>query len=209
MTPSKEAALRRRILKPYFLTVDQVAHFYKSDSVTYGFRRVEKIVDGKKVITDYPIEVARKLINPQDPGCPNWHFLTNDRATVTKLARLLPRSQRPWMNDQRSTYSYGLEKDWYAEPAFSMSYKVRVKEWTGRPGPRHVGPFWVRTAKAKAPTTFWLQGRKVEAGDVSDLQVDTTLNGDELSYVEKVAMLRDRKAWSNAVRAGELPSFTE
>ena len=31
MTPSKEAALRRRILKPYFLTVDQVAHFYKSE----------------------------------------------------------------------------------------------------------------------------------------------------------------------------------
>ena len=51
--------------------------------------------------------------------------------------------------------------------------------------------------------------RHVEAGDVSDFQVDTTLNEDELSYVEKIAMLADKKAWAAATRAGELPGFTE
>ena len=209
MTKNKEAALRRRILKPHFLTVDQVQHFYKSDALTHGFRRVTKEVDGKEVSTDYPIEIARKLVNPQDPTCIHWHYLTDNHSTAQDIARLMPRSQKPWMNDQRSTFSYGKEKTWYSEPAFSTSFRTRIKEWMGKPNSRHAGPFWTKSEPTKRTPTIWLQGRKVEAGDVSDFQVDTTLNEDELSYVEKLAMLADRKAWADATRAGEIPRFTE
>ena len=209
MTTNKTIALRRRILKPYFTPVGEVGHFYKSHTLTHGFRRVA-LRYNKDVTKDYPIEVVRFMVNPQDPGCVHIHYLTNSYETAQRLSMMIPKDRRPWLNDQRSTWSYGLAETWHSEPAFSTSYRTRFNEWSGKPSPRQVGPFWLRNKKPKKSTTaIWLQGRKVEPGDVSDLQVDTTLNENELSYVEKVAMLADKKAWADAIRAGELPSFTE
>ena len=73
---------------------------------------------------------------------------------------------------------------------FRGPYGLQVEAFDSNPGPR-----------------IYLQGRYVDPSEVSDLQIDTTLNDAELSYVEKVAGRADKIAWANAVRAGELPGF--
>ena len=202
MSNPRELALRRRILRPRYVNIAEVGHFYKSHAVIHGFR-IGK--DGKQ----YPTEVARFMVNPQDPGCVHIVYFTSDRATAKTIAGLIPQEHRPWMNDQRSTFSFGKKESWHNEPTFSTSWHTRVKLWNGRPSANQVGPFWIKAAPKVSEPSIWLQGRKVEVGEVSDLQVDATLNENELSYVEKIAMLADRKAWTEATRAGEVPGFTE
>lgn len=73
---------------------------------------------------------------------------------------------------------------------FRGPYGLQVEAFDSTPGPR-----------------IYLQGRYVDPSEVSDLQIDTTLNDNQLSYVEKVAARADKVAWANAVRAGELPGF--
>tara|TARA_R110000744_G_scaffold162422_2_gene279049 strand:- start:4296 stop:4943 length:648 start_codon:yes stop_codon:yes gene_type:complete len=209
MSNPLELALRRRILRPRYVNIAEVGHFYKSHAVIHGVRVVTKEVDGKKKRFEYPIEVARFMVNPQDPGCVHIVYFTGKRATAQDIARLIPKDRRPWMNDQRSTFSFGKKESWHNEPAFSTSWHTRVKEWNGTPSANQVGPFWIKAKPKAYEPSIWLQGRKVAIGDVGDAQIDTNLNEDELSYVEKIAMLADKKAWAAATRAGELPGFTE
>lgn len=209
MSNQRELALRRRILRPRYVNIAEVGHFYKSHAVHHGFRVVYKEVDGKEKRFEYPIEVARFMVNPQDEGCVHIVYFTDDREIAKTIAALIPQEYRPWMNDQRSTFSFGKKESWHNEPTFSTSWHTRVKEWNGRPSANQVGPFWIKAAPKVYEPSIWLQGRKVEVGEVSDLQVDTTLNENELSYVEKIAMLADNKAWTAATLAGEVPGFTE
>ena len=56
---------------------------------------------------------------------------------------------------------------------------------------------------------IWLQGRLVDVGEVSDMQVDTTLDENQLTYVEKIAMLNERKAWRDAYLSGDFDAYAE
>ena len=53
-----------------------------------------------------------------------------------------------------------------------------------------------------------IQGVSRELDKVSDGQIDVSDNG-ELSYREKLALNARERAWADAVRAGELPGYTQ
>jgi hypothetical protein len=198
-----EQALRRRILRPHFIPASEVQHFYKSHVVTHGFRVVYKEVDGKKQRFEYPIEIARFMFNPHDPYRVHIHYITDNEETARRMSLMIPKSYKPWMNDQTSSYSYGLQESWHNEPTFSTQWRTQVREWQGTPSANQVGPFWNRKA---TPTPTKLQagdesiidpwGKRHVVGEVSDIQIDGTATT-EMSFTEKQRAIAERKSFEN------------
>jgi len=167
-----ETKLRRRLLKPTRLTTSEVSHFMKSHAIIHG-KTIGK--DGQA----YEQVVARVLIDP-DTGRKNIHYYTNKLETARRIAMKMPRHMRPWINDEMSTFSIGLKETWHNEPIFFSDRHFGIKEWQGRPSSNNVGPHWVKKDKevSNNPTDKYVDiwGRMTNVGEVSDIQIDTTLS---------------------------------
>ena len=165
-----ETKLLRRLLRPTRLTVSQVSHFMKSDAIVHG----KTVKDGKA----YDQVVARVLIDPET-GTKNIHYYTDNLETARRIAMKMPRHMRPWLNNEMSTFSIGLQETWHNEPTFIENRHFGIKEWEGKPSSRHTGPYWIKKVKevSNNPTDDYVDilGRMTNVGEVSDIQIDTTL----------------------------------
>ena len=171
-----ETKLLRRLLKPSFLPVQETHHFMKSDAIIHGKLDTGKLdKDGNPILIDQV--VARILIDP-DSGTINIHYYTDSRIVAGEIAKRLPRSKKPWMNNQMSTFSFGKQETWHNNPILFSDRHFGIKEWNGRPSSRHTGPYWVKKVKevSNNPTDdqvdIW--GRMTNVGEVSDIQIDTS-----------------------------------
>jgi len=140
----------------------------------------DAIIHGKTIGKDgeaYDQVVARVLIDP-DTGTKNIHYYTNKLETARRIAMKMPRHMRPWLNNEMSTFSIGLQETWYHEPTFIENRHFGIREWEGKPSSRQVGPFWVKTTEqSNNPKDDYVDilGRSVNVGDVSDIAIDSTL----------------------------------
>ena len=173
-----ETKLLRRLLKPSFLPVQETHHFMKSDAIIHGKLDTGKLdEDGKPILIDQV--VARILINPDDRNTVHIHYYTNSRAVAGEIAKRLPRSKKPWMNNQMSTFSFGKQETWHNNPIHFANRHYGIKEWKGRPSSNNVGPYWIKKVKEVSDNPkddyvdIW--GRMTNVGEVSDIQIDTTL----------------------------------
>ena len=201
----KQMKLRARVLKaaltPEVIPVSDVMGWRKSHWVTHGEYRNKK---GKLIQQT----VARYLIDQNNEHVVHIHYLCSNKDTAREIAKRIPKHHAPWFKGQRSTMSWGLEKDWHREPFIVPAMMAKVNKFDN-PSDRYVGPFYVAVARASDDKAYVeIQGVSRELGKVSDGQVDVSDNG-ELSYREKLALNARERAWADAVRAGELPSYTQ
>ena len=198
----KQLKLKARILKPSYLTVDQVQHFMKSHAVVHG-TVVGK--DGKV----RPQVIARYFENPDEPNVPHIHAYTNKKEKALRIFNMFKVAWQPWNPENErarmNTFSYGQKETWFTPPVFSDSFVTKLQMWQGKPSSRHVGPYWY---SRKEPTNrvVWIQGRLEDPEEVSDIQVGQT--EEPLSYSDKVMALKPLQEWAAKVRDGE-PTLTE
>tara|TARA_R110002051_G_scaffold150802_2_gene223343 strand:- start:904 stop:1524 length:621 start_codon:yes stop_codon:yes gene_type:complete len=200
-----EMKLRARVLKaaltPEVIPVSDVMGWRKSHWVTHG-----KYANKKNKLR--PQYVAQYLIDQNNPSLVHIHYLCWDKDTAREIAKRIPKHHAPWFKGQRSTMSWGLEKDWHHNPFFVPGMMATVNK-RDNPSDRYVGPYYVAVARAVNDKAYVeIQGVSRELDKVSDGQIDVSDNG-ELSYREKLALNARERAWADAVRAGELPSYTQ
>jgi hypothetical protein len=195
-----ELKLQRRILKPSYLTVDEVEHFLKNHAIVHG-TQVGK--DGKT----RPQVVARYLINPDEPNVPHIHFYTDSKEIALRIQRLFKVAWQPWNPEngkaRMSTYSFGKRETWFTEPALSDSFLTTLQRWRGEPSSRFVGPYW-NPRPEPTNQVVWIQGRLEEPGEVSDIQLGVS---EEFTFSDKVRTLKPLQRWADQVRAGEKPTI--
>lgn len=198
----KQLALKIRILRPSYLTVDQVEHFLKSHAIVHG------TVVGKDGKTR-PQVVARYLINPDEPNVPNIHYYTDRKETALRIQAKFDANWKPWNPDnaraRKSTYSFGKREDWFNEPLLSDSFITKLQRWEGTSSSRHVGPYWNPRPKTESvPRRVWIQGRLEDPEEVSDIQLGVS---EEFTYSDKVLALEPLQRRAAQVRAGEEPTI--
>ena len=216
----------RTSAKLQHIPVADTMHFIAGDAVIWGkVPKWKRDDEGQWVQDGYRHQwIARFLYDP-DAGAEHFHlychsieearkiyveaFLTHRKDMLKRINACVSMSfglQSEWMkpvvvfldppNAKKTTKPWVFVKPYDYEDKngnlnrFRGPYGLQVEAFDTTPGPR-----------------IYLQGRYVDPSEVSDLQIDTTLNDNQLSYVEKVAARADKVAWANAVRAGELPGF--
>ena len=123
-----------------------------------------------------------------------------------------------------TSMGFGLQEDWMKQPVIFIAppgVEKTTKPWCwvmnydyedadGNESDRR-GPYGLTYKEPEQDDGpyIWLQGRRVNVGEVSDMQVDTTLDENTLTYVEKLAMLNERKAWQEAYLAGDFDAYNE
>ena len=131
--------------------------------------------------------------------------------------------------EMRSTYSFE-EPPWRREPCFFSNVHTTLKhpDKNKQPSSFRVGPYWKIKAKPKTEeveepkpavivhdTTvndepmIEIWGKKVRPSEVEQILIDCSVVDDSMSYNEKAQRLKVRQAYADAVRAGEMPGFSE
>jgi|2_EtaG_2_1085320.scaffolds.fasta_scaffold26240_1 hypothetical protein len=219
----------KRAVKPAkkrLIKTDEAADFVSGDALTWGKRAKKvKLANGDWTIEKMvPIWIARFLLTEGGQEHIHWYCLSPEvarslywEAIYTLRTDLIKR-----IGDCVS-WSYGLQEDWMNNPVVFLNQEGQDKQI--KPFPFILpydyeddegntsdfrGPYGLTFAPPEEPGQYiWLQGRRVRVDAVPDLMIDTTLDEDTLTYVEKQFMLHDRRMYRQAVEAGELPAFTE
>jgi hypothetical protein len=210
------------------LKVEETFDFISGDAIIWGKVPVKGQDDnGDWVVKGYRDQwIARILLRPD--GTEHIHFYCHTQEEARKVfiqAFLTHRKDMLKRIYACASMSWGLQHpDWMkpvvvfldppgAEKTTKPSCWVKPYDYTDKDGePSNFrGPYGLEFEELADDNdpAIWLQGRRVKVGDVADLQVDTTLADEELSFVEKVASISERQAWASAVRAGELPGFSD
>jgi len=222
MTTTEERVKKLRLITP-----DEAADFIAGDALICGKRRkLVKLATGQWIVEKMVDQwVARFCLS--DAG-EHVHMLCDSHRVAKRIyveAVLEGRKDLIKRFNSCVSWSYGLQEDWMKNPAIFLDedgQERRIKPFPlvrpfayedkeGNPS-EFRGPYGLKFEPREAPgPCVWIEqtGAYVPVGEVPDLMIDTTLTEDTLNYVEKQMMLHERRMWADAVRAGELPAFTE
>jgi hypothetical protein len=211
------------------IILEDAQHLIAGDAIIWGkVPQYKRMAEGWIISQMRDQWIARFMRHPN--GTESIWFYTDNEETAKNLvweAVYKHRRDLAKRIEACTSWGFGLQEDWMKEPAlfldpdgFNPKRDKTIKPWPwikpydyedqdGNESDKR-GPYGMTFEEPEPSGTYiWLQGRRVLVDEVSDMQIDTTLDETALSYVEKVAMLNERKAWREAYLSGEFDNYAE